>query len=123
MARTVNPKTLSKMINDLRNERRRLEARLAAIDQVFSSLNLAAGGAAGGLRGRRTRGSFSMSGEASVLAFIAKHGRPNAAEVNKHWADEGRGGRADNALTKLVKQKKLKRIEVADERGSRYSIA
>ena len=47
----------------------------------------------------------------------------SAADVNKHWQGEGRGGKADNTLTKLVKDGKLKRHEVKGERGGRYSIA
>ena len=73
-------------------------------------------------RGRRKRGSFSVSGEQSILAFVKKHGSPSTAEVNKHWHGEGRGGKADNALTKLVKQGALKRVKSKDARGSRYQV-
>ena len=49
--------------------------------------------------------------------------QPNAAEVNVHWKQEGRGGKADKALGELVKAGRLKRVMVAGERGSRYKIA
>lgn len=140
MARTANPKTLAKAIESLRRDRRQLVKRLAAIDETFAKLGLSTAESAGGgrrgrppgsgkggvkkgrRRGRRKRGKFSMSGEESVLGFVKKHGKPNAAELNKHWKAEGRGGKADNALTKLVKDKKLKRMESAGERGGRYAV-
>src|SRR5690606_11498156 len=61
-------------------------------------------------RGRRTRGQFAKTADESVLGFVKKHGNPNAAEVNTHWRKEGRGGKADNTLTKLVKAGQLKRV-------------
>lgn len=72
---------------------------------------------------RRRRKKFRMTGEESVLAFVKKHGRPTAKEVNEHWKKEGRGGKADNTLSKLVKEGKLKRIPAEDARGSRYVLA
>lgn len=72
---------------------------------------------------RRRRGRFELSGEASILKFIEKAGTPTTKEVNAHWKNEGRGGSADNALTKLVAGKQLKRIALEGQRGSRYKIA
>ena len=40
----------------------------------------------------------------------------------KHWASEGRGGTADNALSKLVRDRKIKRIPLVGERGSHYAV-
>lgn len=85
-----------------------------------SGAGATAGKKTGGRR-RRRRGSFEKSGEESVLAFVQANGEPNAAEVNKHWQGEGRGGKADNALSKLVKAGLLKRVEVSGERGGRYT--
>lgn len=76
-----------------------------------------------GRRGRRGRGSFEKTGEQSVYDFVKQHGKPNAKEVNEHWSGEGRGGKADNTLSKLVKEKKLKRVKVKGERGSLYQVA
>ncbi len=138
MARTMNPATIGKMIDGLRTQRRDLVAKLARIDDMFASLGISAEGAASrrgrppgakapkavkaGKRGRRKRGSFAISGEESVLAFVKKHGKPNAKEVNAHWQGEGRGGKADNTLGKLIAKKLIKRVPGAkDERGSRYA--
>lgn len=73
--------------------------------------------------GGRKRGTFKQSGEESVLRFVAKHGSPNAKEVNDHWRKEGRKGKADNALTKLVKEGRLTRVSNPGERGGRYQVA
>jgi hypothetical protein len=58
-----------------------------------------------------------------VFNFVKAQGKPNAAEVNQHWQKEGRGGKADNTLTKLVKDGRLKRVQVKGERGGRYQTA
>lgn len=73
--------------------------------------------------GSRRRGKFTVSGEQSVLDFVKSHGKPNAKEVNEHWTKEGRAGKADNALSKLVKLGSIKRVDVEGERGGRYQIA
>ena len=69
------------------------------------------------------RQRFAISGDESILAFVASHGQPNSGEVNGHWSKEGRKGKADNSITKLVKAGKLTRISVEGERGGRYKIA
>ena len=79
--------------------------------------------AAGKKTGRQGRGTFPISGEESVLNFVQKAGTPNAKEVNEHWQNEGRKGKADNALTKLVKEGKLQRVSNPGERGGRYKVA
>ena len=73
--------------------------------------------------GGRRRGAFSQTAEDSVLGFIREHGQPNAKEVNQHWQTEGRGGKADNTLSKMVKAGQLERVEVEGERGGRYKAA
>jgi len=72
---------------------------------------------------RRKKGSFSKTGDQSVLDFVKKTGKVSAKQANKHWKDEGRKGSANNALTKLVKEKKLKRVPVKGQRGGLYQAA
>ncbi|MCX5662581.1 MAG: hypothetical protein NTW19_23110 [Planctomycetota bacterium] len=141
MARTANIAKFARVIDGLRSERAEAEARIAEIDKIFAQLGIGsapvkvgakrgrpagsgkkakAGASAGGKR--RKRGKFSTTGEASVLGFLKSHDKASAADVNKHWQAEGRGGKADNTLTKLVKDGQLKRFEVKGERGGRYSI-
>ena len=69
------------------------------------------------------RGTFAVSGDQSILTFIKSTDKPSTADVNAHWTKEGRGGKADNTLSLLVKTGKLKRIVVEGERSSRYAIA
>jgi hypothetical protein len=73
-------------------------------------------------RGRRSRGSYSTTGDDSVLAFIKEHRSPTTKEIKAHWASEGRGGTADNVLSKLYREKKIKRLPLPGERGSRYTV-
>lgn len=81
-----------------------------------------AGAPRGRRRGRRKRGSFETTGEESIINFIKSNKNPTTQEVKAHWASEGRGGTADNALSKLVREKKIKRIPLEGERGSRYAV-
>ena len=63
-----------------------------------------------------------MSGDEPVLAFVKAKNSPTTKRINKHWKSRGRGNTADNTLTKLVKEKKLKRTPVVEGRGSQYSV-
>jgi hypothetical protein len=77
----------------------------------------------GGFKRKRTRRKFAVSGEQSILNFVKSESNPIGREVEMHWAKEGRAGTAANLLSKLVKEKRLKRSPLKDQRGSRYSIA
>jgi hypothetical protein len=139
MAR-FTPAALTSQIETLLSKRDALQAEIEAIDSMLEKVGsmLQVPGRPGRPRGstkaaasngrgrggrRRKRGSFAMSGDESIFAFIKKAGSPTTKEVNQHWKGEGRGGTADNALTKLVKLKKLKRINVKGQRGSQYSVS
>jgi hypothetical protein len=74
-------------------------------------------------RRRRKRGKFAISGEESIINFIRDHRNPSTSEITAHWRSEGRGGKADNALSRLVKIRRLKRQPIPGERGSRYVAA
>ncbi len=61
-----------------------------------------------------------------MIGFIKSHGKPTAAEVNASIGRKRRpsGGKADNALSKLVKLGTLKRQAAkAGDRGGRYVVA
>lgn len=135
MASTATARELTSLVDKLRAERRKHEDAIAEIDRVFVDLGIAEDGTGGrrgrrkgakaGTRkgGRRKRGSFKQTAEESILTYVKKAGKPTTAEVNKHWQAEGRGGKADNTLTKLVQAKKLKRVKDKNVRGSRYTVA
>ena len=69
------------------------------------------------------RREFALSGIQSILAFVKSKSNPKGGEIEAHWKAEGRKGRAINLTSKLVKDKKLKRLPLKGERGSRYSLA
>ena len=132
---TVSASTIVKAISQLKKKRQAHLDAIAEIDETFAQLGIEAEGArrgpgrprgagrrAVGRGRRRTRRTFAVSGEEAVLAYVKKVGKPNAADVNKDWQSQGRGGKADNALSKLVKAGQLKRVKVKGERGSRYVI-
>jgi hypothetical protein len=74
-------------------------------------------------RGRkRTRRRFEVSGEQSIIDFIKSNRNPTTQDIKKHWASEGRGGTADNALSKLYREKKIKRFPLEGRRGSRFAV-
>jgi hypothetical protein len=71
---------------------------------------------------KRHRRTFVVSGDELVLAFVKAKKNPTTKQINQHWKSRGRGNTADNTLTKLVKEKKLKRIPIVGGRGSQYSV-
>jgi hypothetical protein len=148
MAKTSVGNELAKLINKLREERAALVAALQQIDTLCDQLGIskdtiaqapAAVKVSKGRRGRpakadktkpakkgrRTRGKFTKTGEESVFEVLQANGALTSAQVNEYWSKEGRGGRADNTLNKLLKAGKIKRIPSPDgnKRGSRYSVA
>ena len=58
-----------------------------------------------------------------ILGLLGGGKSLSTAEINAAWKKEGRGGTADNTLTKLVKDSKLKRESVEGQRGSIYTVA
>jgi hypothetical protein len=73
---------------------------------------------------KRRRRTFAVSGEQSILEFIKSNKNPTSQEIEKHWKGEGRSFVAANLLSKLVKEKTLKRTPLGKGiRGSRYSLS
>ena len=74
-------------------------------------------------KGRRSRGSYATTGDETVMAFIKSNRKPTTSEIKVHWASEGRLGTADNVLSKLFRENKVKRTPLGKGvRGSRYSV-
>jgi len=141
MAKQPSTSDIARTIQALRDERQRLAARMAEIDAFFSSIGGATptvpagqrgrppkAAAAGvkvplGKRGRKKggRGKFAMTGDELVYQYIKNNGPVTAAQVNAHWQAERRGGKADNALTKLTATGRVKREKIKDGRGSNYT--
>lgn len=144
MAKAPSASDIAKTIQKMREERAQLQGRLAEIQDFFASIGLSDGAVSGGAvskkrvgrppkavavaakskpagKKRGRRGSFGISGDESVYQFIKSNGPVTAADVNKHWQAEGRGGKADNSLSKLVKEGRLVRKNIEGSRGSNYT--
>lgn len=81
-------------------------------------------GAANGRMGKgRRRRRFGQTAEDYVLSLLEGDKTVTTSEINGQWRESGRKGSADNTLTKLVKEKRLKRSPVKEGRGSMYSPA
>ena len=137
MAPSGSARDLATLINQLQAERQQHVDAITQIDATFAQFGITptprkrrgrppgrtAAAAPAPAKKRRKRGRFKISGDESVVSFVAKKGVATTAEINVHWAKEGRAGRADNALVKLIKDKKLKRENIKGERGSKYTVA
>jgi chorismate mutase len=68
------------------------------------------------------RGYFRVNAATFVLGLL--RGRTlTTKEIVARWRRAGRGGKADNVLTQLVKAGQVKREKIAGEQGSKYSVA
>jgi hypothetical protein len=127
-------------IQQLLSERQQHEQAIQRLDQILNRVGAALGTGGAGAparRGRppkaasaqsaptsgRRRRRFAVSGEQSVINFVKQQGKPTTQQVKKHWQSEGRGGTSDNVLSKLVREKRLKRAPLKGQRGSEYSVA
>jgi hypothetical protein len=127
-------RNLAEMIQQLEADRRRHAEAIEAIDQVLSQVGRVVSHArldtgdfpvppdVSSVAGVRRRGKFELTGERSVLQFIAHKGNPTTAEINEHWRSEGRRGVANVILLKLLKQGLIRRLVDASIRGSRYLL-
>jgi len=136
---TLPATDLPNRIQKLLEERQQHADSIAHIDHILAGVSetlkgaslaspngkkpVAAPVAIKGKKQRRGRGHFAVSAEDSILAFVKQKKNPTSAEINQHIMSEGRSSSANNALGKLVKEKKLKRTPLEGQRGSRYSLA
>ncbi len=71
---------------------------------------------------RKKRGHFKQNASQFILGLLKKAPK-TTSQIGKNWKTAGRGGKADNALTKLVKDGLVKREKLAAGMGSTYSLA
>ena len=159
--KTTNASELTRLINQLRQERQQHEAAIAEIDATFKAFGITAAGARaekgkkgkkrattaaaptaakkkGKRRGRKPAAAkraagkktpwsrkFSETGDELILKYVRDKGGATTEEIRKHWDASGRRGKAENNLTLLVKNGKLKRskLESTKGRGSIYSVS
>ncbi len=139
----ISPVNLAERINQLQAQRQEHAEAIAQIDQALQQIRslvdpligrrgapvkampvapVSQVSAPPTRGGRRRRRSFPLTGEESVLQFVQERGNPSTGEIVAHWRSEGRGGKADNALTRLVAERQLNRDANTDGRGSRYTL-
>ncbi|PSM31327.1 hypothetical protein [Haliangium sp. UPWRP_2] len=76
-------------------------------------------GATGG-RGKRAR--YAQTAEEFILSFLGNNPGATTSEIRQHWQKQGRGGKAENSLTGLVKSGKVLRTSKPGQVGSSYSL-
>jgi hypothetical protein len=128
--------TLDRILDKLTKQWHEHRDALAKIEAVFSKYGIKAATAVpatgepvaqkavarkGKKRGKR--GHFAQTGHEFILGLLSGGKSLAGAEVNAQWEMAGRGGRADQPLSVMVKAKKLKRMPNKDGRGSRYTAA
>jgi len=70
--------------------------------------------------GRSTRGSYKQTASQFIMTMFTGDQDLATSQIIGNWKKAKRGGKPDNALTKLVKNKDLKRVKVKGGRGSTY---
>ena len=135
MAKSPEVATLAKLVKQLQAQR---QEHLDAIDQIDSAFDdLGLEGASGNpgrkkaKNGRRTKGSgakggrrkFKMTAEEMVYQLLKKNKTMTTGQINKQWTKAGRGGNADNTLSKMTREKRVKRINIKGSMGSQYRLA
>jgi len=136
MPTTPTTAIIATRIQQLVSERKKHADAIAAIDQTLTQIGKLLGTkgpapAAPSATAKKPtvaapkkskRRTFTTTGAESVLAFVKKTGGSTTKEIQKNWKSERRGGTADNTLSQLFKDKKLKRTPLKDQRGSRYTL-
>lgn len=135
MPRLSQAASFDRTISQLLAKRREYTEGLAQIEGIFAKYNIqvANGSSQTAPQARRVatamrasksrkRGIFSQTADELILSMLK--GKPMVTrEVTAAWKRAGRGGKPDNTLGKLVKEKRIKRTPVKDGRGSSYTLA
>jgi len=131
MAKATSAAALTKLVRELQDQRQGHVDAIAEIDEVFASFGVEPAGA-GRRNGRkkaarktkgRRRGRFKQTAEEFVTGLLKKNKTLTTRQVNKRWSQAGRGGNADNTLSKLTRDKKIKRRNIKGAMGSEYQLA
>ncbi|MAX24095.1 MAG: hypothetical protein CMJ19_06270 [Phycisphaeraceae bacterium] len=126
---------LRRLVQQLHDERTEHVKAIEAIDQTFRDLGLNASQIKPVANTqpvnpkntvisgkKRIRKAFAATADAFVLSFIQANPGCTTAQVNEHWINEGRNGKADQALFKLVKTGQIARKNIKEKRGSMYIV-
>jgi aminoglycoside/choline kinase family phosphotransferase len=132
---------LHRLVQQLHDERAEHVKAIEAIDQTFHDLGFDAPqvkaadkpqrgrpvGSKNGLKtginiAKRSHKTHTVTADAFVLSFIQTNPGCTTAQVNEHWINEGRNGKADQTLFKLVKTGQIARKNIKGKRGSMYTV-
>jgi hypothetical protein len=131
------PKTTAQQLHvlvaRLQRERQVHVKALAEIDAIFAGAGVPAAPvrsvrpvavAKPKVGGKAKRRRFAVSGTNSILEQVRQGGKEGATSGNiaKQWKREGRAGSAFNILGQLVREGRLRRHKLRDDRGSRYVL-
>jgi hypothetical protein len=141
MSNSLSPTVLASRVQHLLDERQQHEEAIQKIDKTLADISsllgtgpakagrkpatqpgIAAAPSPSAAKPRRKQREFAVTGEQSILAFIKLKRNPTTRQINANWVREGRRGSAANLLSKLVKEKMLKRKPLGGKLGSEYSV-
>src|ERR1700722_9433438 len=71
----------------------------------------------------KRRAAYPETADDFIKSLVKTKKATTTLLINAAWRKSGRPGKADNALTRLVASRKLKRSKLVGERGSRYTVA
>lgn len=90
--------------------------------EALKRLELLGGGAASAGEPRRRRRGGPTAEE--FIASLVKSKKANTSkQINVAWKQDGRPGRADNTLSRMIRLGSLRRTKLKGERGSTYAVA
>lgn len=90
--------------------------------EAFKRLEML-GGSGAAATARQPRSRSGQIAEELVLSLVKSRKATTSSQINAAWKKAGRPGLANNTLSRMVKERKLKRTKLKDERGSKYSVA
>ena len=143
MAESTTASQLAEALKQLQAERQGHADAINAIDQAFKELGISALPAkrlpgrpkgaktktAAGTKSvankaakRGTRGSYKKTANEFILGLFTGGKKLTTAQIIAEWRKAERSGKADNTLSKLVSDKKLKREKIKGGQGSWYSF-
>ena len=133
MAKSPSTAALTKLVKELQDQRQEHLAAIAEIDATFDSLGIDPD-KAGRRRGRKKsarktkngrkkgRGRSKRTGEQFITGLLTKNKMMTTSQINNRWVAAGRGGKADNTLSKMTRDKKVSRKNIKGAMGSEYQL-
>ncbi len=139
MPKYTSMKTLDKALSKLTKQWHEHRNGLAKIQAIFSKYGInpskavppavqvqpeaAPATRAPSARKGKMRPRLAVSGSNFVLDLLGSDKVMTTAQIAAEWSRASRPGKADQPLSKLVKDKKVKREPVKTGKGSKYSLA